>query len=159
MDHEQFEHEHAEPEHHFPQYFPHENDTLHDFESFAVRAHELCRYLNKLSVFVFFGLPVLLLLLAHMASWDKSITLIIWIISMFALTFFIIMVSFLDSELRKYADNVMEKQLDNIAIIGPDSSLGKGIRSIIDEEKAKQPAAGEAEEASVASQHLGDSPK
>ncbi len=105
-----------------------EQKAFEDFKEYALRAHELCRYLLQLAMVVFYALPFVLLIFRTMTGTDKVVILLIWILFMFGLAIFLIFVSFFDKRLKQRSEELYNTPLDELGVIGPNSALHRELQ-------------------------------
>lgn len=83
-----------------------DRDSVAALTHYAESSHQICRTVIRAGLWVFFMLPVLLLVMMKLAGTDKVVILLIWIIGMFALTVIIIIVGYFDRRLQNTLDKV-----------------------------------------------------
>lgn len=83
-----------------------DRDSVAALAHYAESSHQICRTVIRAGLWVFFMLPVLLLVMMKLAGTDKVVILLIWIIGMFALTVIIIIVGYFDRRLQNTLDKV-----------------------------------------------------
>ena len=83
-----------------------DRDSVAALAHYAESSHQICRTVIRAGLWVFFMLPVLLLVMMKLAGTDKVVILLTWIIGMFALTVIIIIVGYFDRRLQNTLDKV-----------------------------------------------------
>ena len=83
-----------------------DRDSVAALAHYAESSHQICRTVIRAGMWVFFMLPVLLLVMMKLAGTDKVVILLTWIIGMFALTVIIIIVGYFDRRLQNTLDKV-----------------------------------------------------
>ena len=83
--------------------------------TYSERTHEVCRWVIKIIMILFFALPVILLIMRSMTGSDKVVTLIIWIVMMFVLAAVMIFVGYFDHGLQKLLDSASNEESSELS--------------------------------------------
>ena len=84
---------------------------------YAEHTHQICRWILRISMIMFFVIPIFLITFCVLSGGDKVVTLIIWIVLMFVMALVVILLGYFDHRLNLLLSTVNGDEHVNLELI------------------------------------------
>ena len=94
-----------------------QNRAYSELTLYAEHTHQICRWILRIVMIMFFFIPIVLITFCVLSGGDKVVTLIIWIVLMFVMALVIILIGYFDHRLNLLLASVKGDRYADLELI------------------------------------------